>query len=318
MKFLHFICILGLLWGWISCRKTTDKSAIAWETENDAELLDLLFIDEEDFIAVGGIHFESGAILDYDAYSEEMTNRADGLPIKLLYDIDRYEDKIYACGQDGKVIHSLDSGQTWNVFENQTWTEFVELQYVHPDTGWAVGPAPEGGNLVQINDYGEYYRFHHFHEKLYSLYADGSKHIVVGGHGIIVYSRDGGQSFSASNAEGDIFIKILAVRDRLFAFGLWGSVLQSRDLGEHWSRLQPAKHRGNAAVVRDAVALPDGRMLRVGDEGLIHYSRDGWSSYEKIKIGYEQHNFLGIKLKNPNTVWVLGNNGLILRNIEMD
>ncbi len=318
VKCLHIISFFGLLILVASCRKVEKKDATQFYLSTDSELIDMEFIEGEDFVMVGGINFQSGAVIRYYDTEDSLIQEDDRTDFKLLYDIDFFQNTLYACGQDGKILHSRDSGASWNIFTNQTWTEFVEMEYYHPDSGWAVGPKGNFGMIVHLNSYGDYYKFHQFSQQMYSLFLDASKNLVVGGSGIIVYSQDYGKTFTASDADGDIFIKILEYDNILYAFGLWGSVLMSADMGVHWDRLQNAKYRASGTVIRDAALFSDGRMIRVGDEGTMHFSEDGWSTYSDIEIGFTDYNFLGISLKNEEEVWLMGNNGLILNNIEID
>ncbi|ULQ47718.1 hypothetical protein JN531_005375 [Flagellatimonas centrodinii] len=171
--------------------------------------------------------------------------------------------------------------------------------------------------------------------------------VAIGHDGWIVRSEDGGQTWAEVHYNTDRADPLLGLAGpydgTLFAFGAFGLFMVSTDEGRSWT-LQPLVEVTAAATTDDDTAappaaeadpydpfagfveevgigdlhlnaltrLPDGRLLLVGERGLLARSADGgntWTRLDEIYAG----SFFGTLVTPQNALLVFGMRGNVFR-----
>ncbi len=113
---------------------------------------------------------------------------------------------------------------------------------------------------------------------------DASHAVAVGNDGVILYSQDAGQHWSAASdvPRSQIANKLNRVRighgGLAIAAGEMGALLVSRDFGQSWQRLREEED----VAWNDVAILDDGRLVVVGEFGRILLGDEHWQSWQEI------------------------------------
>lgn len=176
--------------------------------------------------------------------------RPDGLQIN---GIARAGERLVAVGERGRILFSDDQGRDWRV---------------------AAVDKPQGATLTQV------------------AFADTRHGIAVGHSGLILRTEDGGthwQQVAFDAQSSDPLLGALAQRNGpWFAVGSFGKFLVSSDQGRHWE--EAARNVNPAMQDRHLNAIAgdgQGRLMLVGEAGLVLRSTDGGSRWEPVKTPYE-------------------------------
>lgn len=160
-------------------------------------------------------------------------------PFLDLYFSDRLHG--YIVGAYNQIYRTEDGGKSW-----QPWMQHVD--------------NPQGLNL-------------------YGIRALGQDLLIVGERGLLLRSRDAGQSFQAlkSPYEGSFF-GLLGTRGGAWVtYGLRGNAWWSDDRGDSWRRLDT----GIESTLASAVELRDGSLLMASQNGELLFSHDQGRSFDK-------------------------------------
>ncbi|WP_417565622.1 WD40/YVTN/BNR-like repeat-containing protein [Marinobacter sp.] len=175
---------------------------------------------------------------------ENMQSDLDIGPVNPLLDVwFENENRGYVVGAYGMILRTTDGGETW-----QDW-------------------APRIDNATN------------FHLNGVTQITGGAL-VVVGEAGQIHVSVDGGQTWERRESpyEGSLFGVIGTGQvNEILAFGLRGNMLFSNDLGKTW-RVVPSTAD---ATLNDGVVLDDGRIILVGNGGLVLTSSNGAESFRE-------------------------------------
>jgi len=199
--------------------------------------------------------------------------RADRLQINGLA---RIGQRLVAVGEAGHILFSDDLGVHWKDAD----------------------VAPQSGStLNQLS----------FSDHLHGL--------AVGHDGVIVKTGDGGAHwrqvrFDEQHSEPLLGVSFIDA-NTAFAVGGFGKVLMSHDAGSHWSAPSSMPDIADGHV-NALVAGEDGRMLLVGEAGMLQRSSDGGAQWEALALPYKGSLFGGMAL-SANTWLVYGMRGHVFR-----
>ncbi len=311
-KYIFLVLILLL-----SCRKErleTEQITI----DPDISISDMLFVDQNLGFAVGGIYFEDYALLQTEdgGRSWQRLYPSTFTTAKYLYTIKFEHGILYIGGQDGKIIHSTDTGKTWHEYLNQTWADMYDLAYLTPQKGVVASSRFADGIMSVVNYYGESISNTRFTTPMSALHTYDTDHLVAGGSGIILYSTDGADNWYASDADGDVYIDFIQKDEKLYAIGHHGTILQSSDRGHSWTKVKTIKN-GGRSYLRRGLLLQDGRQIIVGDQGRAYVSSDNWKDYTTYQLADHDCNLLGAYQTSSGDLLLMGTGGRILYNIKI-
>ena len=233
-----------------------------------------------------------------------------------------------------KVTKFAVSSVPWAIIAGLLWAGlFIKPQPVggtvqppvieRRDHFYGVAAAPDGsvwvagssGKIVSINTDGHATRFDTpVHESLQDLALwDAQRAIAVGNDGIVLVTRDGGQSWQKIDGvpRSEVANKLTRVRvaadGRAIATGEMGALLESKDHGMSWSRLRDEED----TAWNDVALLPGGHLVVVGEFGRILRSLDGGASWQEVSSPVES-SLMGVAFRNAQDGVAVGLEGVVL------
>ncbi len=199
--------------------------------------------------------------------------RADRLQIN---GIAKAGKRLVAVGEAGHILFSDNLGAHWKDAD------------VTPQSG---------STLTQVN------------------FSDSLHGLAVGHDGVIVKTEDGGAHwrqvrFDEKHSEPLLGVTTLDA-NTVYAVGSFGKILLSKDDGAHWGAppVMPDIADGH---VNALVAGEGGRMLLVGEAGMLQRSSDGGEQWQALTLPYKGSLFGGLAL-SADTWLVYGMRGHVFR-----
>jgi photosystem II stability/assembly factor-like uncharacterized protein len=150
---------------------------------------------------------------------------------------------------------------------------------------------------------------------LNAVLCDGDQIWIAGAGGLLLKSRDGGESFGPVEVRTDAGLNDLFVMGkRMWIVGDSGTTLKSTDGGRSFVKnVYSGRRSKRAGVAMDLYSvqfLDSDRGFTAGDEGLILATEDGGLNWREIQSGTDAQLFqLSFRGKHG---WVVGTTGLIL------
>jgi photosystem II stability/assembly factor-like uncharacterized protein len=206
--------------------------------------------------------------------------RAVGTPVtRTLTSVAFENDKFgVAVGHGGSLVRTEDAGDTW--------TE-IPMEEAAPESLLGV-TSLGGGKYAAYGAFGMYFlstddgRTWTRRTVISDEFENHISQVIVGRHGVLgmvgeygtlARSEDGGETWTevASPYPGSFFGGVQAKDDdALLAFGMRGTVYRSIDLGATWQKVE----LGTTASLNGGRTLSDGRIILVGNAGLVAESDD--------------------------------------------
>ena len=199
-----------------------------------------------------------------------------------LNDITARRDKICIVGDAGSILRSTDSGRS-----------FVKILRSTRRGGGATGSQ---GDL-----------------DLYSVqFADDDHVFIVGDHGLILMSSDGGAGWRDQSSGSDAQLFHLAFKgDKGWVVGTGGVILHTDNGGKNW---YPQRSGVNADLNR-VYMITDRQGLVTGDNGTLLRTDNGGATWERVQLNVQEPLF-GISFIDNKTGWVVGYKGRIIRTYD--
>jgi len=234
----------------------SDDAGETWELQfTGVQALELAIAAKEEQIAAMEERIEAAPeaekgdlewALDDMVYAVEiMQSDLDIGPVNPLLDVwFKNESEGIAVGAYGMVLHTDDGGASW-----QYWSPRID--------------NPTSFHLNAITQ------------------VTGGALVIVGEAGQIHVSVDGGQTWELRESpyEGSLFGVIgTGGVNEILTFGLRGTMLFSTDLGKSW-RVVP---NTADATLNDGVVAGDGRIILVGNSGVVLTSGNGAESFREL------------------------------------
>jgi len=213
----------------------------------------------------------------------------------LLLDLTRAGHSLVAVGERG---HVLIKQQDWQQVATPTNAQLTKVFFFNDKLGWAVGHdatilhTSDGGQSWVIQ-YQDPKREKPFFDVYFSSEQDG---MAIGAYGLFFRTHDGGNSW-----QEEFHQELLLEEDVSYLNGLKDSdpeayLIERASLLPHFNRIIP---------------LPDGRLLMVGELGLVAVSSDNGVSFARTEFDYDGSMFSA--LVSGDQVYVLGLRGHVFR-----
>lgn len=223
----------------------------------------------------------------------------------------------WAVGYHGTILKTGDGGESW---QRQASGTDVVLEGVAPADGnvaWACGwygtllNTSDGGATWQaVTDYttpwGGWTSF-------YAISATGPENCWVMGDRLVLWTGDGGRSWSARGGGADYGLVGMAAMDADTAWvcGGGGAISKTVNGGEEWS--------GQDTGSRDTIArmsVVDGdTVFAVGSSGALLRTSDGGLSWERGSSGPTPR-IADVSAVDPRTAWAVGERGPVLKTVD--
>ena len=111
----------------------------------------------------------------------------------------------------------------------------------------------------------------------------------------------------------------MCIRDRRgVAIGAYGLAYHTRDGGESWEELEAPAVRGDEFHLNDIIRLTDGRLMIVGEYGLLAVAEDIDSEWRRLQPPYSSSLFGALPLDGGGAlIYGLRGNAFISRNLML-
>ncbi|QHS10452.1 YCF48-related protein [Sinimarinibacterium sp. NLF-5-8] len=158
------------------------------------------------------------------------------------------DQRLVVIGAHGDILLSDDAGKSWRQVEVPVNSLLTAVSFVDAQTGWAVG-----------------------HDA------------------VILKTTDGGQSWALLQfePEQDALLDVMFTdAENGFAIGAYGKLMRSHDGGTSWEDMEN-EITDEGLHLNKLTRLNDGRLLLVGEAGLIAVSSDGGETWQRSELDYE-------------------------------
>lgn len=257
----------------------------------------------------------------------------------LLLDIEKVtEHKVIAVGERGHILLSTD-GDTWQQVSVPTRATLTSVYFLNESLGWAVGHdatilhSTDGGLSWQVQQ-----QLPELEKPLFDIaFKDKMHGIAVGAYGLLFRTSNGGKSWQSEFHDELLHIDDLAYLNELkledeeaylderdgilphfnrieidgrtlYLAGEIGLIAKSNDFGKHWHILDNVYHGSFFDIVR----TQQGNLVISGLRGNVFRSLKNGTPWQPMPTNTTAL-LNSIVLADDNTLYILGNNGVLLR-----
>ncbi|QWF71805.1 hypothetical protein KEF85_04855 [Methylomonas paludis] len=245
--------------------------------------------------------------LDYSIYLAEVINNKGGFK-NGLYAVQFNSSQGWAVGSNGVILHSTDSGTSWQPQTSSTAQRLMAVQFLGSQ-GWAVGA---NGTILHSTDSGTHWQPQTSNTKewLYAVQFSGSQGWAVGANGTILHSTDSGTHWQPQTSNTKEWLYAVQFNgSEGWAVGSNGIILHSTDNGTHW---QP--QTSNTKEWLYAVQFSGSQGWVVGNHAVILHSTDSGTSWQP-QTSHTNNLLMGVQFIDSQG-WAVGNNGVILHSAD--
>lgn len=225
--------------------------------------------------------------------------------------------EVWIAGSDENLFHTSDSGQTWRdqIFGNSQ--EIAALDFIGPDTGWAIIHATslndENGELLRTTNGGllwetlEYGNYSGVGELEFNKFQFGWQVVGMLGFGIVGVIS-GNDSKATDKIDGSDLDELYDVHsldtNNAWAVGNDGEFIFTDDGGQTWDyqSFVSTSARLNAVHFTD-----QNHGWVVGNNGRIFHTTDGGNNWERLHEGTQQP-LKNIFFTDSVNGWAVGEN----------
>jgi photosystem II stability/assembly factor-like uncharacterized protein len=253
----------------------------------------------------------------------------------LLIDLAWAGKRVFAAGERGHILHSVDAGRTWTQSPVPASANLTAIWFADAGHGWAVGHVQ---TILATSDGGDSWQLVHFDPEepqplLDLCFADASRGVAVGAYGMVYTTTDGGAVWSqvpfepdplpgaakVEQSEDDLEAEVdlgfefhlnaiaCGPRGRMYIGAEAGRLFRSDDDGAHWREL-PSPYDGSFYGV---LPLDGDAVLAFGLRGNLWRSDDGGSSWKAIETRTTALLNAGARI-DGKTVVIVGMAGVVL------
>lgn len=147
-------------------------------------------------------------------------------------------------------------------------------------------------------------------------FIDGRIGYAAGHDGVVLGTRDGGETWSLLRAAPSVEQPILSLYfdsvDHGIAVGLYGWMIETRDGGRTWAERHVGSGDNDDRHLYHVFASAQGTLLVAGEAGTIYRSADGGQSWDTIAVGSQGSLWYGAVL-DDGTLLICGMRGHLYR-----
>ncbi|QUN04544.1 hypothetical protein KDN34_09685 [Shewanella yunxiaonensis] len=191
----------------------------------------------------------------------------------LVLDIATAGEQLVAVGERGHILRLM-SDNHWQQVVTPSRNLLTRVRFLDSQNGWAVG---HDASILHTRDGGLSWQLQYHSEALarplFDMYFNDIKNgIAVGAYGLLLRTRDGGKHWSR-----EFHDELLLEDDRTYLLQLKTDdpaayQQESDSILPHFNRLLP---------------LSDGRLLLLGEMGLVAISHDFGNHWQRLPFDYQ-------------------------------
>ena len=197
-----------------------------------------------------------------------------------FYGVQILDRQVWVVGYYGTILHSSDSGLTWEIQQSPTRNALFRVRFKDPKRGWISGSY---GSILHTTNGGKSWSAQpsNTSEHLFGLtFVDEQVGCAVGSRGTILQTRDGGRSWNNTSVAEDLTFSDVAFVNatRGWIAGEFGTIFHTADSGKSWIKQK--------------------------------------SPIEVSFASGESRNLFALLFTEPETGWVFGLDGIILKTLN--
>ncbi len=309
---------------------------IVQETSHSKSLYCVCFSDENNGWICGDQTISRTTNGGLDWFDSDNNSRLDHIFYSIAFSD---ADSGYVCGV--KIIPDFDPtltvylpsyAKTGNSGDSWTFpTKWGSSQgrwrcvcFVNNNTGWLAGYTGSSGVLYKTTNGINNFDFQsNFTKQLFSCcFTDENNGWVCGKNGYISRTTDGGRSWTDQNTETEANLYSVKFIDSTYGFAVGyksdyseSIVLRTTDGGKNWqSQILQVRMLNSVFIINKDVAwLSGSEETTEGNKGIILYSSDGGSIWEKQYTSETSSTIYSIHFIDASLGWAVGTGGEILK-----
>lgn len=279
-----------LLWAFAACKKDLlhVQRATQLATHTSSRLNNIRFItDSLVYIGGGEVFSEAVVLKSTDAgYTWSASSYPQAGKELFGFGVSPF-GSMYFCGVDGTVLHTADTGKTWDVDHISDWLYYVGAAYPSKDTGIFISRIQQrGGNITQVDA-----NFNDIDKKTFlfglnNIYMLSAATGYVAGYGAVLKTTDYRRTWQFQNVSGDDFTAMDIHGDEIWMCGANGGIFHTTDAGAHWQTLRNGNDITLKRYYLRCILFADSQYgWAAGEDGIVLHTDDGgrhWMEYDKF------------------------------------
>lgn len=218
-----------------------------------------------------------------------------------------------AVGKKATIIRTTNGGSEWTVVQKGSLTDYAykDVAYIDDQTGFIVGYKGTGYIIRKTNDglNGWFDKKSGANNGLYdiSFSSQNNNGVAVGDGGLIVLTKDGGNSFNEVNfGENLNLYGVDVIGDVIYTVGQSGAIFKSNDMGNSWTQqiAPPSQDLHNVHFVDEDTGYA------AGEAGVIVKTVDGGQNWATLN-GSTSNDLNDIFFVTEKSGFVVGDEGVI-------
>ena len=240
----------------------------------------------------------------------------------LLLDVVKVPDssRLVAVGEQGSIIYSDDLGEHWRQAQAPVAVLMTAVQMVSAQQGWAVG---HDGVVLHTGDAGLSWQVQLVGQELLQTQQRGLQQAIEtaavrGGDGRsdeLKWQLEDIQFALEDGAMPTLLDLYFLNEQRGFVVGAYGRMFRTEDGGRTWTSLGHRLPNPDRMHLNSLLLSHSGRLLVVGEAGLLIYSDDLGDSWHSAISPYEG-SFFALAESESDRLYVLGLRGHLFSSSE--
>jgi photosystem II stability/assembly factor-like uncharacterized protein len=224
------------------------------------------------------------------------------------------QGKMYLCGVDGTILHSRDTGKSWQTGRIGDWLVYVGASFPAEDTGVFVSSVLQRqGTITQVDSNFNIITEDTYQFGLNDVYMVSPSTGYVIGYGAVLKTTDYRRSWVFQNVKGDNFTAMDIHGEEIWMCGANGGIYHTTDGGGHWQNYRNGNNLSLPHYFLRCIAFKDNQNgWAAGDEGRLIYTDDGghhWMEYER----FTTENLRSMAICPNGDLILVGDNGSLFR-----
>ena len=239
-------------------------------------------------IIAGGIEFDQSVILRSVDGGYTWSSYSDTDAKKEMFGMGLSPNGIiYLSGVDGDVLHSKDSGKTWQFNRINNWDVYYGGYFPSPDTGIFVSTVLQRQcTIARVDSNFNFIDQQTFLFGLNNIYMTSARTGYIIGYGTVMKTTNTGTTWNFQNVDNDNFTAMDIHGDEIWMCGFNGGIYHTTNGGNNWQRLR----NGNDVTLPryylwDIVFKDEQNGWAVCDNGPVIHTDDGgqhWEEYDQF------------------------------------
>jgi photosystem II stability/assembly factor-like uncharacterized protein len=238
-----------------------------------------------------------------------------------FYGVQILDRQVWVVGYYGTILHSKDSGLTWEIQKSPTQNALFRVRFTNPKSGWISGSY---GAILHTTDGGQSWRTQPSgtSEHLFGLtFVNEQAGWTVGSRGTILQTRDGGSSWDDASLAEDLTFSDVAfpTATKGWIAGEFGAIFHTANGGKSWMKQKsPVEVSFASGESRNLFALlfPEPETgWAFGLDGVILNTRNGttWEVIRQREKTNSSANHLFAATAINGRLWTVGERGTLFR-----